>query len=72
MNADTVRSLVRRAQGSKTFRAFADELRIDHAYLYRMMNGEREISDGLLAAFGLERVQVYRKKKKVDKIGNSA
>ncbi len=62
MDIQTVRNMILRAKGERSWRAFAEAVGEDHGYLYRMALGERDPSDTVLNKLGLERVTVYRKK----------
>ena len=60
MNANTVRQMLKRAKGRQTLRQFAEAWNMDHAYLYRMIEGDREPSIEVLTKLGLEKVTSYR------------
>ncbi len=62
MDIQTVRNMILRAKGERSWRDFADAVGENHAYLYRMALGERDPSEAVLNKLGLERVTVYRKK----------
>lgn len=63
MNIQTVRQMIRQAKGTGSIRALAARWGIDHTYLHRMMEGEREPSDDVLRLLGLERLVTYRRTK---------
>lgn len=63
MNIETVRQMIRAAKGNGSIRALAARWGIDHSYLHRMLEGEREPSDDVLMRLGVERVITYRRRK---------
>lgn len=63
MNATHVQKMIRQAKGDRSIRALAADWKIDHAHLFRMMNGDRPPSDEVLYRLGLYPELVYRKKK---------
>ena len=57
------KSVIRDRLRNSSYRRLADELGTDHAYLYRVVTGEKEASPQLIEALGLERIVTYRKKR---------
>lgn len=67
MNKNTVINLLARECGrADGIRPWAGRHGIDHAFVWRVLNGKKDPSDRVLDALGLERIVTYRKRKQAN------
>lgn len=61
--AQVVALLRRDVEKSCSIRQWSRDHGIEHVFVWRVLNGQRALSDSVAAALGFERVTVWRKRK---------